>query len=142
MTLSGKQIISMIVGAAIAASAHQVISRVLFPTPCFDSQLIKVANEINKNCPFMVDEHTRLDNAMGGPGKSFAYFYTLVNHEAAELDIQSIKGNLRPFLINMVRTSEDMKSFRENKISLKYSYRDKSGVFLFSILINPEDYGS
>ena len=140
--LNGKKIISIIIGAVIAAVVYQVVSRVLFSTPCLDSQLIKVANEINKNCPMMVDQHTRLDNTMGGPGNSFAYIYTLVNHEATELDIKSIKENLTPFLINMVKTSEEMKSFRENKVSLKYSYRDKSGVFLFSILINPEDYES
>jgi len=142
MNQNGKQIISIIIGAVIAAVSYQVVSRVLFPTPCFDSQLIKVANEINKNCPIMVDQVTRLDNTMAGPGNSIAYNYTLVNHEATELNIESIKEYITPILINMVKTSEEMKSFREIKVSLKYNYRDKSGVFLFSVLINPEDYES
>ena len=43
MNLNGKQIIeSIIIGAVIAAVSYQVVSRVLFPTPCLDSQLIKV----------------------------------------------------------------------------------------------------
>lgn len=140
--MNGKKIISIIIGAVIAAVSYQVVSRVLFPTPCLDSQLIKVANEINKNCPFMVDQYTRFDNTIAGPGKSLAYNYTVVNYEATELNIESIRGNLTPILINNIKTNEDMKCFRENKVSLKYNYRDKSGVFLFSILINPEDYES
>ena len=142
MSLNGRQIISMIIGAVIAAVSYQVVSRVIFSPPSVDSQLIKVANEINKNCPFMVDQYTRLDNTMAGPGKSFAYNYTVVDYEATELNIESIKGKLTPILINRIKTNEEMKCFRENKASLKYNYQDKSGVFLFSILINPEDYGS
>jgi hypothetical protein len=140
--MNKKQIISMIIGAVIAAVSYQVVSRVIFSPPSIDSQLIKVANEVNKNCPFMVDQYTRFDNTIAGPGKSLAYNYTVVNYEATELNIESIKEYITPILINMVKTSEEMKSLREIKVSLKYNYRDKSGVFLFSVLINPEDYES
>ncbi len=88
----------------------------------------------------MVDSNTRLDNTVGGPGKCLVYNYTLINHAAADLNIVELKQNMIPVLTNTIKTSEDMQTFRKEKVTLKYNYKDKLGVFLFSITIGPNEY--
>jgi len=129
-------VIAIIVGVVV----YQLVSHFLFKPPSFETQLMKVAAELNKNCPFMVDSDTRLDNAVGGPGKNFVYNYTLINHAAVELNIVELKQNMIPSLTNYIKTSEDMQTFRKEKVTLKYNYKDKFGAFLFSITIGPSEY--
>lgn len=88
----------------------------------------------------MMDRDTRLDNTAGGPGKNFTSNYTLINSEAVQLNIVQMKQEMIPQKINYVKTSEDLQIFRREKVTLRYNYRDKSGVFLFSITIGPADY--
>ena len=141
MNKTAKATIGTVIGAIIGALIYQLTVNFIFTPPSFDEQLMKAAEEINKNCPFMVDQDTRLDNAIAGPGKLFIYNYTLINWVEEELNKDELKEYIRPILINNMITSEDMRSFRENRVSLKYNYKDKLGVHLFSVTIDPSDYG-
>jgi hypothetical protein len=136
-----KKIMLCVMAAVIGIAVYQFVNHFIFKPPAFESQLIQVASELNKNCPLLLDRDTRLDNAMGGPGKYFTYNYTLIHHVAADLNIVELKQSLIPALINFIRTSEDMQTFRKEKVTLKYNYKDKEGVFLFSITVGPADYG-
>ena len=124
----------------IVVLIYLLLNHFIFKPPSFEAQLLKMAARLNENCPMMVDHDTRLDNAMGGPGKYFTYNYTFINHDAAQLNIVDLKQTMIPVLTNYINTSEDMQIFRREKVTLKYNYRDKQGVFLFSITIRPEDY--
>jgi hypothetical protein len=135
-----KKILSYALTIIIGVVVYQLVNHFLFKPPSFETQLMKVAAELNKNCPFMVDSDTRLDNSVGGPGKNFVYNYTLINHAEADINIVELKQNMIPFLTNYIKTSEDMQTFRKEKVTLKYIYKDKSGTFLFSITIAPDDY--
>ncbi|MFH0939535.1 MAG: hypothetical protein V1899_09690 [Planctomycetota bacterium] len=58
------KLIIFIVSAIIASFiANFTISSL---KPEIDSELMKSVSEINKNCPFMVDKFTRLDNTVAG----------------------------------------------------------------------------
>jgi len=106
----------------------------------YNTILMKAASEINKNCPIMVDSETRLDNASGGTKNEITYNYTFVNHNKSELDIIELKNSLRPNIVEGVKTNPDLKGFRENKVIMKYRYKDKEGSYLFDIVITPQDY--
>jgi hypothetical protein len=140
MNLKTNKILSYALAIIIGVVVYQLLSHFIFRPPSFESQLMKMATELNRNCPVMLDRETRLDNTMGGPGKYFTSNYTLINQEAAELNIVEMKQKMTPDKINYVKTSEDMQIFRKEKVTLKYNYKDKFGVFLFSITINPGDY--
>jgi hypothetical protein len=108
--------------------------------PSFDKQLMKIASELNKTCPVMVDNQTRLDNAITIPKNIFQYNYTLVNMEKSSVDTEVVKKSAEPLMINMVKTNPQMEFARAHKTTLNYLYRDKNGEYLFLISITPEMY--
>lgn len=102
--------------------------------------LDKTANELNKTCPMMVDSETRLDNATSLPGNVFQYNYTIVNYIKDSLDVDALKANLEPGILNQIKTNPELKLFRDNDVTLAYSYADKNGVFLLKMTFAPKDY--
>jgi hypothetical protein len=105
-----------------------------------DKALMKMASEINKSCPFMVDENIRADNVTVLVDNTIQYNYTLINYLKEEVDINQLKSNLSSHLLNGIKTNPNLKIFRDNKVTMIYAYRDKVGVFLFSLEYKYEDY--
>lgn len=106
----------------------------------YDKALMQSASEINKTCPIMVDASTRLDNTIALPGNVFQYNYTLVSMVKNSVNITELKKYLEPRITNLVKSSPEMKSMRDNKTIIKYSYKDKTGMYLFDISVKPEQY--
>jgi hypothetical protein len=112
----------------------------LFKAPSFDKAMMEAASELNKTCPIMVDQDTRLDNALALPDNIFQYNYTLVNLEKSEVNVDTVKKYVEPGLINNVKTNPDLKVYRDNKVTMAYNYRDKNGVFVLKINVTPDLY--
>jgi hypothetical protein len=129
-----------IVGVIVGVTTMILVQQFFFKTPSYNEAMIQAASEINKSCPIMIDQETRLDNAIALPENVFQYNYSLVNMEKATTDIAQLENYLRPALINTVKTNPDMKINRENKTTMGYYYKDKNGEFLFKILITPDLY--
>lgn len=110
-----------------------------FTQPSFDKMMVKISNDMNKNCPYMVDKETRLDNT-AAVGNTIAYNYTLINMGINEIDLASIKNYMEQTLVNNTKTNPDMKVFRENNATIDYNYKDKDGVFLFKVQVTPDKY--
>jgi hypothetical protein len=125
------------------------ISAMLFITSCDnDGQeaLYKqhqfAANEVNKECPVMVDAETRLDNALARRGNGFQYNYTLINYKAEDLDTNDLRASIEPGIINSYKTLPDLKVFRDSKTTMYYLYRDMEGKYLMQLVITPEMYAN
>ena len=88
----------------------------------------------------MVDQETRLDNAIALPENSLQYNYTLVNIESTEVNPDTVKKYIEPGIINLVKSSPDMKIYRDNKTTIIYNYRDKNGAFILKLAVTPEMY--
>ncbi|MGE0090387.1 MAG: hypothetical protein AB7S50_13030 [Bacteroidales bacterium] len=112
----------------------------VFNKPAIEKALVEVANTINKNCPMMIDSETRLDNAVALPNNVFQYNYTLINMVKESTNIDEMRQYLEPNIINFVKTQPDMKTMRDNKTTVNYSYKDKKGVFLLTISVTPNQY--
>lgn len=132
--------ISQIVGAIVGVIVMVLVQQLFFKTPGFDEKLMQTASEINKNCPFMVDSETRLDNAIAMPDNCFEYNYTLVNLDRDSIDAKAFARYMTPVLANHIKTNPDMKAFRDHQLTLNYTYKDKNGVFITKITITPEMY--
>lgn len=135
------------IGFAVAFAIFYAIGQLggekiaeVFRKPAFDKALMKTANEINKSCPIMVDNATRLDNAVALPDNVFQYNYTLISTNIDSVNVDDVKNYLEPTITNFVKTSPDMKEMRDNNVTVNYSYKDKAGVFLFTISVKPEQY--
>jgi len=105
-----------------------------------EKALTQIATELNKACPLMIDSETRLDNAVPMPDNTLQYNYTLVNRIKDSIDVNNIKTFLEPNIINNVKTNPDMEFIRKTKATLNYSYKDKAGNALLTIIITPEMY--
>lgn len=112
----------------------------LFRKPAFDKAMMEAANEINKSCPIMIDNATRLDNAIALPNNVFQYNYTVVTMLKDSVNIDELKNYLEPTIINSVKTNPQMQTMRDNKVTVNYYYKDKVGVHLFTISVKPEQY--
>src|SRR5690606_29232544 len=104
-----------------------------------DSQLMKIANEINKNCPFMVDSETRADN-VGTVAKTIYYNFTLINYSDYEIDKVLFESNIKPTVLNGVKTNPEMKYLRDKRVTFVYNYRDKNGKHIISFKFTPQEY--
>lgn len=107
--------------------------------PSVASQMAAMASEFNKSCPMTVDSQTRLDNAFVASDNVFQYNYTLINLIKEQIDLPTLYG-AKPEIINDVKTNPALKFFRENNITLRYSYKDKTGQFVALIEVAPTDY--
>ena len=125
-----KKNIQTVVGMVVGALAIFLVQHFLFTTPTYDQVMMQAASEINKSCPIMVDQETRLDNTIALPENVFQYNYTLVNMEKATTNIAELENYLKPTLINSVKTSPNMKINRDNKTTMGYFYKDTNGDFV------------
>lgn len=122
------------------AIAYVVVQQLFFNTSKYDKELMQVASELNKSCPLMMDSETRLDNVLALTGNIFQYNYTLVHVERYMLDTIQLKNAVEPTMVEQVKTSPQMKSFRDHKTTINYTYKDKSGSYLCTIAITPDKY--
>jgi len=135
-----KKTLEFIVGAVFFGVSYFAVQQLFFKAPSIDKVLMNTASEINKNCPAMVDEYTRLDNAIALPNGTFEYNYTIINHVKTEINLDTAKKYIEPVLLNRVKTDPDLKFFRDRDVSLIYNYRDKNGVFVVKYSITPDRY--
>jgi hypothetical protein len=135
-------IIGTVIGAVFAVVCTNFVQDTFFSKEVkLEKALMQSANEINKNCPFMVDKDTRLDNTFGGPGKKIQYYYTLVNYTKDGIDIEEFEKAITPILITNAKNNTEMESLFKNGTTAIYHYKDKDGLLLSSVEIKPEDLG-
>ena len=58
----------------------------------------------------------------------------------AEINLDTVKKYFEPGLINNVKTNPDLKTYRDNKTTMIYSYRDKKGEFVVKFSVTPDMY--
>lgn len=113
--------------------------RSTFGRGTISKELVAMSVEINKNCPYMLDSFTRLDNTIILPGNIIQYNYTIVTVKDS-LDVADMKQRMEPNIVNTVRTHPEMQQLRDLQTTMKYDYKDITGVFLFSISVTPDMY--
>jgi len=105
-----------------------------------DSELTKISSEMNKNCPFFVDEDTKLENTITFPNKIIQYNYILVNLSKEEVNITEASDFIYKNSVENIQNHPSMKFMKDNNVRFIYSYKDKNGKFIFKTEVNPEDY--
>lgn len=135
-----KKLIPIIVSMIAFSLTYYAVQKLFFKPPSFDQAMIETANEINKSCPIVVDQYTRLDNVVAMPANSFQYNYTLFNLAKEEVNLDTVKKYVNPTILNNARTSPQMKFFRDRKTTLIYYYKDKVGKFVYKLSVTPDMY--
>jgi len=139
-TFRGKKIAGIAIFAVAFALSYFAVQSLFVKEPLYDKAMMKIAGEINKSCPMMIDADTRLDNAVALPGNVFQYNYTLIHLEKATADPEEMRNLLGPTIINYVKTNPQMKPQRDLKTTINYYYKDRAGLFLLMISVTPDKY--
>jgi len=139
-SFKSKKIFGTIVGVIAFGLTYFAVQQLFFQPPTFDEQMVKVASELNKTCPMMVDSETRLDNAISLPENVFQYNYTLINLTKTQVDTTDLKAYLEPVILNNIRTNPDLKMFRDNKVTMAYQYFDKNSEHLVKMSFAANQY--
>lgn len=130
----------VIVGVVVFFLAFFAVQHFFFSEPTFNKAMTKIAAELNKETPLMVDAETRLDNVIVLPGNVFQYNYTILTAEVENVDVQGLKDYLEPIITNAVSTDPQMQFQRDYKTTMNYNYRDKNGRHMFLISVTPDKY--
>ena len=104
------------------------------------TELKNVAIEMNKQTPIAIDQYTRLDSASSKGKTNFIYHYTLLDMAKSEVNIDTANKYIRPNIIENVKHSPELQTYRDNNITLDYKYYDKNGAFTMEISVTPELY--
>jgi hypothetical protein len=105
----------------------------------FDRALAETSSQMNGKLPMKVDQYTRLDSTMPGPGKRLTYMYTLLSFPPGVAPAEFASA-LRPSIVNSCKTSPQFATFREQGVELHYVYRDTAGKHVGEIIVSPDDY--
>ncbi|WP_323028075.1 hypothetical protein [Gelidibacter japonicus] len=138
-TKKGKMM-GMIVGAIAFAISFYVVQQ--FFKSDLELDLKKVAMEFNKKGPQQIDQFTRLDSVSSIGKTNFVYYYTLIDMEKSEVNLDTVNKYVRPSIIENIKNSPELKIYRDNNITMDYKYYDRNGAFVLDIAVTPELYKS
>ena len=118
---------------AIAASAFLKV-RTLAGEIAFQS----AAKSINRDAPKMIDESTRLDKAVAGPGKLLTIYIMLTSVKLADLDMNHWKTQVRPQL-KAGNLETPLVKILGTGGTITYRYADSEGVKIDEISLTAQD---
>jgi len=95
---------------------------------------------MNRSCPVLIDQDTRLDSVGVPHHLTLQYDYTMVNVLKDSIDIINFHANLEQSVLSAVKRNPELKPYLENKVTIVCHYKDKAGNFVTKISITPERY--
>jgi hypothetical protein len=101
----------------------------------------KIAAEINRSVPVMIDQETELMPAVGAPGM-LVYNYRLVSYSVTQVDhARFAAGAKERVKENACGRPETRDSLLKKGVTLRYSYFDKDKQHIATIDVTPSDCG-
>lgn len=95
---------------------------------------------INKNCPKMLDEETRLEKVVFTKPSLLIYNYSLVNVSIQNVDTAQFRTALWPGILSTIRVDKDLAGLRERQMNFEYRYYDQSKKLIYTFKISPGNY--
>jgi hypothetical protein len=129
----------MLVGYVVWRAAPEYFK--MWEDPRSQAHLSKVAAELNRSVPVMIDQETELLPSQGLDGM-FIYNYRLVSYSAAQIDAKKFAAGAKQRLVQRAcHTSETRDDFLKKGITLRYSYHDKDKQPIAAVDVAPSDCG-
>jgi hypothetical protein len=132
--------IMLFFGLIIILTLAFAVKKICFKPVPFDKNLESLSMELNKNCPMMVDQNTRLDGTKASEGKRFEYHYTLVNIEKDNIKEDELQKFLYDQILDNLKNNPDLKYFKDNETIMSHSYKDRNNNPLFDLTFTASDY--
>lgn len=106
-----------------------------------ESALRTMVNEANRGMPVLLDQDTRMDSLVAGPGAMLTYMYTLTTLRAGEVDRSALEQRIRGPIKLGVCSAPDLQEFFQYGVTLRYYYRGSDGGFAAQGDVTPKDCG-
>ena len=141
--MSSKTIITAVVVAIFTGSLiwWAVLKNPRRENPRSEESLNRLAAEINRRVPVMIDKETELLPAVGAEGL-LTYNYRLVSYSVTQVDATRFavgaKERVTQGACNRPETRDDL---LKNGVTLRYSYYDKDKQHIATIDISSADCG-
>jgi hypothetical protein len=104
--------------------------------------LRRVAAELNRSVPVMIDKETELLTAEGAE-EMLIYEYRLVGYSLSQFDPSQFATKIKPGVTrNACHRAETREEFLNRGITLRYAYFDKDKQHIATIDVLPSDCGS
>jgi hypothetical protein len=133
---------TLMVGVA-AASAAFIGGRYFQNLPIHSAEISREPDlsldsiGLNKTLPEMVSEGVRLDRTSAGPGKTFNYFYSVLDDDQALAISRDPSRTRQIFLQLNERVCAMMPNYVNHGVVVKYHLRNRFGADLPSIIVDP-----
>ena len=103
--------------------------------------LSRVAAELNRSVPVLIDKETELLSTTGAEAM-LIYNYRLVRYSLSQLDPNQFTTRIKPGLTrNACNRAETREEFLNKRITLRYVYFDKDKQHIATIDVTSEDCG-
>jgi hypothetical protein len=101
----------------------------------------KGAEQTNKRGPTMVDQDTRWDRSVAGPGARVTYFYSFPKYSSRDVERDWLLTKLQPEVRKGVCGSKEMKPSLQYGGTYVYAYSGNDGNEIVRFEINRNDCG-
>lgn len=126
-------VIVVLVAATLAGQIGREAANSLFTGPADAGSvavLNRVASEVNKGLPMMVDKETELTNVGALPG-ILVYHYRLVSVTSSEVIPEQLVDQLRPSAATRACTTPETREGLLNRgVAMRFSYSDTNGAYI------------
>lgn len=99
--------------------------------------IIERSRDINRQCPIMVDEATRLDATVAA-GDVLIYKYTLISTAVADMDTSYFHSEVERRTTESYCSMENMRQMLNDGVKCRYLYFDRNGTHVTSFLITSQ----
>jgi hypothetical protein len=106
-----------------------------------ESQLMTMASDLNKNLPMEVDSYTTLSGTTVVGENEFMYVYKVKLGFFDDYNISQSEwlNNQTENTTNIYCTNEDMKWFKDNNVTVTWSYDFTDGTYIDQVSVSPND---
>ena len=100
------------------------------------------AKEFTSQCPMMVDDYTRADSAIYTKNdNTMRYYYALVGAVDNREIANQIKNSLDETFAAAIKATDDLKLYRDGKVTIEYIYHSATTKDeFFRVIITPDMY--
>ena len=107
--------------------------------PRSSTRLSRIAAELNRSVPVMIDSETELMPVQSTEGV-LIYNYRLVNYSAAQINRDKFAAGAKLRLSqNACNTAETRDDFLKKGVSLRFTYYDKDKQYIATVDVTPAD---
>ncbi len=129
-----KKSIILFAGLCLLASCHESM----------DERAAREAKEYTeKFCPSPIQSNTRTDSlTFDEDTRTLGYWYTLCGNADNAEGIEKNKDKLRSTLLDGLRSSTDMKAYKDAEFNFRYVYHSEKNPqqILFDVTFSKKDY--